>query len=183
MGLHHFNAFKICDDLGIDNSQIAACLRFVCLKLWTNQTSGEVVADVILHDQWSILDNDDWDKRCIKYSWKSVMIHDVHRCLMLDMLDDGCCCWWWWLSGGGLGWHLKLRRWLTKGPYLLNSSGFRISIHLYFTVSCFPKVSDEPRSTSLVDFDHQVRSEKNGGFNKVISVGGNAVCGNVGDTL
>ena len=35
----------------------------------------------------------------------------------------------------------------------------------------------------LVDFDHQVRSEKNGGFNKVISVGGNVVSGNVGDTL
>ena len=35
----------------------------------------------------------------------------------------------------------------------------------------------------LVDFDHQVRSEKNHGFNKVISVGGNVVSGNVGDTL
>ena len=111
------------------------------------------------------------------------MIHDVHRCLMLDMLDDDCCCWWWRLSGGGLGWRLKLRRWLKNGPYLSNSSGSRVSIHLYFTVSCFQKFRMNVVELRLVDLDHQVRSEKNGGFNKVISVGGNAVSGNVGDNV
>ena len=66
---------------------------------------------------------------------------------------------------------------IKTGPYLLNSSGSRISIHLYFTVSWFQKFRMNVVQLRLVDLDHQVRSEKNGGFNKVIPVGGNVGSG------